>query len=261
VKITWLSWLLASCVPALLSVLGLPLLIYKLDPPELTRTPEAQQLAREHLRAMGAPGYEQRGLVALLTLMLLGWASQPWHGVHPVIVAFAGLALMVLTHVIEWDELLGERRTWDVLIWLGAMIMMADGLASLGVIRAFTYEVGRDLHGLAWLPAFVLLLVGYTYIHYVFASMTAQITALYAAFLLLALGAGVPPLVASIGLAFFSCLNASLTHYGTAPGPIFFGAGYVTQTTWWRVGFFVMAFQLLVWLGGGLLWWKLLGWW
>lgn len=261
VKITWLNWLAASSVPAVLSVLGLPLLVYWLDPPELKKTPEAQQLAREHLRSMGGASREERGLLVILTVMLIGWASQPWHGFHPVIIAFAGLALMVLTAVIEWDELLGERRTWDVLIWLGAMIMMADGLATLGVIRAFTNEISADLQGLAWLPAFIVLIVGYSYIHYVFASMTAQITALYAAFLALALAAGVPPFVASIALAFFSCLNASLTHYGTAPGPIFFGAGYVTQTTWWRVGFFVMAFQLVVWLGVGLLWWKVLGLW
>jgi DASS family divalent anion:Na+ symporter len=261
VKITWLSWLAASCVPALLSVLALPLLIYKLDPPELKKTPEAQHLAKEHLRAMGAASYEERGLVLILTLMLLGWAAQPWHGIHPVVVAFAGLALMVLSGVMEWDELLAERRAWDVLIWLGAMIMMADGLGAAGVIKAFAAEIGAELQGMAWLPAFVLLMLGYTYVHYVFASMTAQITALYAAFLLLALGAGVPAAVASVALAFFSCLNASLTHYGTAPGPIFFGAGYVTQTTWWRVGFCVMAVQLLVWLGIGLVWWKVLGLW
>ena len=261
VKITWLGWALASSVPALVSVLVLPVLIYWLDPPELKKTPEAQQLAKEHLRSMGPASRNEKGLLILLTMMVLGWAAQPWHGIHPVIVAFAGLGLMVLSNVMEWDELLLERRAWDVLIWLGTLIMMADGLNTMGVIKAFTAEIGRDLQGLAWMPALIVLVLGYTYIHYVFASMTAQITALYAAFLLLALGAGAPPMVASLVLAFFSCLNASLTHYGTAPGPIFFGAGYVTQTTWWRVGFFVVLFQLFAWLGVGLLWWKVLGLW
>lgn len=261
VKITWLNWAIASSVPAALSILVLPWLIFKLDPPELKKTPEAQHLAKEHLRAMGSASYQERGLLLLLTLMLLGWATQPWHGVHPVMVAFAGLSAMVLTGVMEWDELLLERRAWDVLIWLGALIMMADGMNEAGVIKAFTAEVGRDLQGLPWLPALILIVVGYTYVHYIFASMTAHITALYAAFLLLALGAGAPPMVSALALAFFSCLNASLTHYGTAPGPIFFGAGYVTQTTWWRVGFFVMAFQLVSWLGVGLVWWKVLGLW
>ena len=261
VKITWLNWLAASCVPALLSVLVLPILIFKLDPPELKKTPEAQHLAREHLRTMGGTSRAEKGLLLILTLMLAGWASQPWHGVHAVIVAFAGISLMVLTGVMEWDEFLLEKRAWDVLIWLGALITMADGLTTHGVIQSFAASLGAVLHGWTWLPALVMLVIGYTYIHYVFASMTAQITALYSAFLVLALAAGAPPFVASIVFAFFSCLNASLTHYGTAPGPIFFGAGYVTQTTWWRVGFFVMAFQLFAWLGVGLAWWKVLGLW
>ncbi|MCI0536785.1 MAG: anion permease, partial [Verrucomicrobiales bacterium] len=68
-------------------------------------------------------------------------------------------------------------------------------------------------------------------------------------------------LVAALALAFASNLNASLTHYGTGPAPIFFGAGYVSQVTWWRVGFLVVIFNLLVWLGGGLLWWRALGMW
>jgi DASS family divalent anion:Na+ symporter len=261
VQITWLSWLAASCVPAAISVLVLPWLIYKLDPPELTRTPEAQQLAREHLRSMGPASSAEKGLLIILTLMVLIWAAQPWHGIHAVIVAFAGLAVMVLTGVITWEELLEERRAWDVLIWLGALIMLADGLNTLGVTRAFTLALGQMLEGWHWLGAFVVLIAGYTFIHYGFAGMTAQITALYLPFLMLMLAAGVPPFVASIALAFFSCLNASLTHYGTAPGPIFFGAGYVTQTTWWRVGFFVVVFQLIAWLGAGLLWWKVLGHW
>jgi len=89
--------------------------------------------------------------------------------------------------------------------------------------------------------------------------MTAHITALYPAFLLLAVGHGAPAMVAALALAFFSNLNASLTHYGTGPAPIFFGAGYVSQITWWKVGFAVVLFNLVVWLGIGLLWWRFLG--
>jgi hypothetical protein len=72
---------------------------------------------------------------------------------------------------------------------------------------------------------------------------------------------GAPPMVAALALAFFSNVNASLTHYGTGPAPIFFGSGYVRLETWWRVGFFVVLFHFVVWLGLGLLWWRLLGLW
>jgi len=53
VEITWRLWALAASVPGALSLLFVPLLIYRLYPPEITRTPEAPELARTRLREMG----------------------------------------------------------------------------------------------------------------------------------------------------------------------------------------------------------------
>jgi DASS family divalent anion:Na+ symporter len=75
------------------------------------------------------------------------------------------------------------------------------------------------------------------------------------------IAAGAPPYLAVLLLAYFSNLAASLTHYGTSSAPIYFGSGYVSQKTWWRLGLTVSLPNLLIWAGVGLLWWKLLGWW
>jgi DASS family divalent anion:Na+ symporter len=261
VEITWGTWALASCVPAAIAVVTLPWLVYRLDPPELKRTPEARELAGKELRAMGPTTRREWTLVVILLAVIAGWVAQRWHGLHPAIVAYGGVSLIVLCGVIRWDDVLEERRAWDAFIWFGGLIMMAEGLNSLGVIKALTDYLSAHLQGWAPIPALVALVLAYTYVHYGFASMTAHITALYPAFLLLAIANGAPALVAALAFAFFSNLNASLTHYGTGPAPIFFGSGYIAQTTWWRVGFFVVLFQLFVWLGIGLLWWRLIGFW
>jgi len=73
------------------------------------------------------------------------------------------------------------------------------------------------------------------------------------------LAAGVPPMVAALPLAYFSNLNAAMTHYGTGSAPVYFGAGYVSQNEWWRVGFVLSLVNLAVWLGVGSIWWKLVG--
>jgi DASS family divalent anion:Na+ symporter len=261
VDITWGTWALASCVPAAIAVAVLPWLIYRLDPPELKHTPEARELARRELAAMGPTSRREWTLIVILLAVIAGWVAQPRHGLHPAIIAYGGVSLIVLAGVIRWDDVLEERRAWDAFIWFGGLIMMANGLNDLGVIPAFTGFLSGHLQGWTPLWALVALVLAYTYVHYGFASMTAHITALYPAFLLLALANGAPALVAALALAFFSNLNASLTHYGTGPAPIFFGSGYVSQVTWWRVGFFVVLFQLVVWLGLGLLWWRVIGLW
>jgi len=261
VEITWLAWARASSLPAAISLLVLPWLIYRLDRPELTRTPEAAQLARRELKAMGPMTAREQRLVLVLLAVIAGWVAQPWHGLHPAVIAYGGVSLIVLFGVICWEDVLAERRAWDAFIWFGGLVMMADGLNATGVIRSFTDSLSAGLQGLSWLAALVLLVLAYTYVHYGFASMTAHITALYPPFLLLAVTGGAPGLLAALALAYFSNLNASLTHYGTGPAPIFFGSGYVPLVTWWRVGFLVVVFQLLVWLGVGLLWWRFLGLW
>ncbi|MCL6565446.1 MAG: anion permease [Acidobacteriia bacterium] len=261
VEITWGRWALASSVPAGVSLLVLPWLIYRLDRPELERTPQAQQIALRELKQMGAMTAGEKRLLAVLLAVIAGWVAQPWHGLHPAIVAYAGISLLLLVGVMQWEDVLAERRAWDAFIWFGGLVMMADGLNQMGVIRAFTDALARPLSGLGPTTVLVVLVLAYVYLHYGFASMTAHITALYPAFLLLAVANGAPPLVSALALAFFSNLNASLTHYGTGPAPIFFGSGYVSLPTWWRVGFVVVLCHLVVWLGLGLLWWRWLGLW
>jgi DASS family divalent anion:Na+ symporter len=261
IEITWGRWALGSCVPAAISLLLLPWLIYRLDRPELEQTPQARQIAARELAAMGTMTAAEKRLVVVLLAVIAGWVVQPWHGLHPAIVAYAGVSLLLLTGVMRWQDVLEERRAWDAFIWFGGLVMMADGLNQTGVIKAFTGALSEHLGSLAPMTALAVLVLAYVYAHYGFASMTAHITALYPAFLLLAVTHGAPALVAALALAYFSNLNASLTHYGTGPAPIFFGSGYVPLQTWWRVGFVVVLFHLAVWLGLGLVWWRVLGLW
>ena len=84
---------------------------------------------------------------------------------------------------------------------------------------------------------------------------------MYGAFLAVAVAAGTPPLLAALVLGFFSNLFGSMTHYGTGPAPVLFGAGYVEMGTWWKLGGLVSVVNIVIWLGIGGLWWKVIGVW
>ena len=84
---------------------------------------------------------------------------------------------------------------------------------------------------------------------------------MYAPFLGVALVVGTPPVLAALVLGFFSNLFSSMTHYGTGPAPVLFGAGYVEVGEWWRLGLVVSLANLVIWLGVGGLWWRVLGLW
>ena len=50
-----------------------------------------------------------------------------------------------------------------------------------------------------------------------------------------------------------------LPQYAIGSGPVMFGAGYVTQAEWWKIGFIMSVIYLAIWLFIGPLWWMLLG--
>jgi DASS family divalent anion:Na+ symporter len=261
VNLTWATWIAGSIVPALLTLALVPLLIRRLVPPEIDDIAAVRVHARAQLAELGPMRRAERWVVVVMLAVMTGWVTSPLHGTHNTVVALAGVCALLLAGVLTWDDLLAERKAWDALIWFAPLLMMADALREAGVIKVLSDDFFAHLSGWTGIGALVILAVTYLYLHYAFASMTAHVTALYPVFLSTALIAHAPPLVAALVLAYFSSLNASLTHYGTGSAPIFFGAGYVTQGTWWRVGGLISLLNLVIWLGAGLAWWKLLGWW
>ena len=261
VELTWIRWALGSSVPGLLSLALVPYLLYRLNPPGLRNTEAARELARDRLKAFGPMKREEKLLVLTLIAMMAGWVTSPWHGLPNAIVALAGLSVILVGRVLVWDDLLAERQAWDTLIWFAPLLMMADALNEAGVIGVFSSAVFGHMRGWAWEVSLVALVAAYLYVHYGFASMTAHVTTLYPGFLAAAVAAGALPMLAALALAYFSNLNAGITHYGTGSAPIYFGAGYVEQGTWWKLGLLISVLNLLLWLGVGSLWWKLVGLW
>lgn len=68
--------------------------------------------------------------------------------------------------------------------------------------------------------AFVALTLVYLFSHYLFASNTAHVAAVYAAFVTEAVATGAPPVMAALVLGFISSLYGGLTHYASGPAPV-----------------------------------------
>ena len=261
VELTWMRWLSGSCVPGFLTLAFVPWLLFRLVKPEITDTHAARELAARELQRMGPPSREERWLMVIMAGVMAGWVTSPLHGIPNTFVALAGLSALLVARVITWDDLLAEQRAWDALIWFAPLVMMSDAMNEIGVIKILSSKLFGLMAGWSWPLVLLALVASYCYVHYSFASMTAHVTALYPGFLAAALAGGVPPMLAALPLAYFSNLNAAMTHYGTGSAPVFFNAGYVSQSEWWRLGFLISLVNLVIWMAIGPLWWKLVGIW
>ena len=140
---------------------------------------------------------------------------------------------------------------------------LTSALSRSGFIKTVSTMAGDAIQaaGFSWLTAFIILVLIYVYSHYGFASVSAHISAMYAAFLSVSVVVGTPPLLAAIAFAALSNIMIPLTHYGGGAAPILYGAGYVTQGEWWKLGFIVVTVNMFIWLGIGSLWWHIIGLW
>ncbi len=261
VSLTWGTWALAAIVPGILSLIIVPYLLYKIYPPEIKATPQAAQLARTELEKMGPMKRNEKVMFFVFILILALWVTGEWSKIDATVVAFIGVSVMLITGVIRWDDVLAEKGAWDALIWFGGLVMMAGQLNALGFMKWFSTAVGNSLAGLTWLSALIVVMLVYFYSHYGFASTTAHATAMYMPFLAVAVAAGAPPSLAALTLAFFTALNAGITHYGTGPAPIYFNAGYLDLKSWWILGLIISFANIAIWMGVGFPWWKILGLW
>jgi DASS family divalent anion:Na+ symporter len=262
INVSWGEWALAAVVPGLASLVIVPLILYKVYPPEIKETPGASQLARQKLAEMGKMHREEWVMLGVFFLLLLLWIlGDPLAKIDSATTALVGLSVLLVTGVLTWKDILTEEGAWDTLVWFSALVMMASFLNELGLIPWFSKGAQGMVGGVNWGIAFPVLCLFYFYSHYLFASQTAHVSSMYAAFLSVSVAVGTPPLLAALVLGFLSNLFSSLTHYGSGPAPVLFGSGYVELGMWWKLGALASVINILIWLIVGGFWWKLLGLW
>ncbi|WP_350454665.1 anion permease [Slackia heliotrinireducens] len=259
INIDWAGWAIAACVPGLVCLIVVPFVIFKIFPPEIKETPEASDLAHEKLKEMGPVKTSEKLMILVFLVILVLWIAGSSISLNATVTAFIGLAMLLVLGVLTWEDIKNEKAAWDTLVWFAALVMMASYLNTLGLIPWFSDIMAGAVGGMSWLVALIILGVVYFLSHYMFASATAHVSAMYSAFLAVCLAAGAPPLAAAMLLGMISNFYGCLTHYGSGPAPVYFGSGYVTQGKWWTIGLVCAVIEMIILFTVGFGWWSVIG--
>lgn len=156
-----------------------------------------------------------------LTLLLFSEAI----GISSVVAAMIGLSILLFLRVLDWDDCLSEKSAWDTLAWFAVLVGMAGQLTDLGIVAWMSDSVSKSLQALSlsWPVAFVVLQTAYFLIHYLFASQTGHVGALYSAFLALHVASGAPGMLSALALAYNTSLFGAITHYSSGQAAVYFG--------------------------------------
>lgn len=257
--ITFGLWLMVGIVPVLLNFIIVPLVIYFLCPPEIKKLDHVDRLMNEKLEKLGPMKKSEKFMIVVFFVVVVLWIFGSMLNIDATTVSVLGLVILIGSGVVSWNEFTGKKEIWNLVIWLGAFMMMAGQLNKLGIVKWISSIVTQHIHGVSWFPALVIVCVSMYYLHYLFASNMVHFTALFSAFLTILLGIGAPPVLSVFLLVDISALSSGLTHYGIAQGGVYFSEGYVKQKEWWLVGLAVSIAHLFIVLSFAAIWWKFVG--
>ena len=112
VELTFTSWAAAMIVPGLTALALVPIILFRLFPPEITHTPDAASFAGRALEKMGAPSRGEWMMLLVFVVVALLWMTTRWHGINYTVVALMGVCFLIITGVLQWDDVMGDRAAW-----------------------------------------------------------------------------------------------------------------------------------------------------
>jgi L-tartrate/succinate antiporter len=250
VEISWAQWFLAFAPVGVGLLVLVPLLTYWIYPPGVKSGEEVPRWAGAELQKMG--GVTRRELT-LAVLVLLALALWIFGGdfINATTVALVVICLMLVTAVMSWDDVIANKAAWNTLAWFATLVALAGGLSKVGFVKWFADGVASSMVGFTPFTAMIVLVLVFFFTHYLFASITAHVTALLP--VMLAVGTTIPGLDMT-QFALLLCLTLGimgiLTPYATGPSPVYYGSGYLPAKDFWILGgvfgvIFIAAFLLV----------------
>lgn len=259
VEFTWAQWFVAFAPAGILLLVLVPPLVAWLYPPEVRDSPAVAEWAAQELARMGGISAGEIKLAVLVAIALALWIFGGDY-VNATTVALAAISLMLVTGVLAWDDITAHKAAWNTLAWFATLVALADGLARTGFVKWFADGVAGQITGFSPTAAMVVLVLVFFFGHYLFASITAHVTAMLP--VMLAVGAGIP----GINMAQFAlllCLTLGImgiiTPYATGPSPVYYGSGYLPSADYWRLGAIFGVIFIAALLAIGVPWIMMLG--
>jgi len=259
VTISWADWLKGFAPIGLILFPLVPLLLYKIYPPEIRQSPDAARWAQDELQRMGPASSGEMRMLGLAIIALAIWIFASEY-VEAAIAAILVVLLMMLVGVVSWDDILRHKQAWNILIWFATMVTLARGLAETKFVNWVGESIAPTLSNLGQTAAIVLLVGAFFFLHYLFASTSAHTSALLPVFLAVASQIpGLSPKAGALLLAYPLGLIGILTPYGIGPSPIYYGGGYIPGKDFWIFGLILGLTFFLVYITIAIPWIAFLG--
>ena len=247
VEVGWSQWFIGFAPLGILLLLLVPLLSYLVCRPEVKESPEivsgapASSPRWDRPRAMNGSWRRwccwrcSSGSAA--PIRTSACRSSGRNFINPTMVVFVVISLMLVTGVIEFDDIVSEKSAWEVFFYFTSLLTLSSGLNEIGFIKWVAEGYAKPLASVSPTMGMILLVSFFFWIHYFFSSITSHAAAVLP--VVLAVGTSIPGL--SVPTLTLLCvyslgLMGVISPYATGPAPMYFGSGYIGKGDFWKFG-------------------------
>ena len=260
VSLNWAQWAAAMFVPGFIMLMLIPLIGYMYERPSV-KDIDNKKIAADGLDELGPMKASEKGLIVIALLAITGWILPTFDiKIDATAVAIVAMIATFVCGIISWDDLLKTKAAWNTLIWFGGILGLSSALTKGKFFEWLAKYLEAHMNfGLDPFMMLILISVISVVVRYFFASGTAYISAMLPVFLIVGINAGIDPTLLAFIMIGTNAYGGSVTHYGAAPGPIIFSAGYNNVKDWWTVGLISAVVCLVLNYVIGIPWWKIAG--
>ena len=247
VDVGWSQWFIGFAPLGILLLILVPLLSYVICRPEVKESPKSSNGVRTSSRRWGRCRATNGSWppwccwrcscgsavpIPNISLPLLGS-----NFINATMVVFVVISLMLLTGVIEFEDIVREKSAWEVFFYFTSLLTLSSGLNEIGFIKWVAEGYAKELAGLGPTVGMILLVSFFFWVHYFFSSITSHAAAVLP--VVLAVGSSIPGLsmpTLTLLCVYSLGLMGVISPYATGPAPMYYGSGYIGKGDFWKFG-------------------------
>ncbi len=251
IEITFMDWIKYAMPMAIVTVpaaVGVVYLVFRPDPS--LKLPKLDE-------EIGPWSFQEKITVLIISISFILWLTKGFHGLHYSVTGMLGVAALILTGILKWDDI-HENLEWGTALFIfGGGISLGLAMGNSGAAAYFANLFFPLVKGGGWLLLFAGVAVFGALVTNAMANVAAAALILPIVIPIAQLE-GVDPTVLALCLGTATSF-AMLLVIGCPPNAIAYSFKYFKASDITRVGLVATPVLLILLISVAAVWWKILG--